>query len=242
MIRLQKYMAECGIASRRASEDIIAQGRVTVNGQPAAVGQSVEPGTDTILVDGQPAGRDQKVYIVLNKPAGTVTTAKDTHGRDTVLDCVHGLPERVFPIGRLDQDTEGVLLLTNDGELANRLLHPRYGVDKIYLARVWGRVRQDTLRALVAGVDLEDGHAAAVAAEIDNSFPHRDQATTCLQLTLREGRKREVKRLCEAVGHRVKHLKRVSFAGINTSGLRPGQWRYLSGIEIQMLQRKVGLR
>ena len=238
-MRLQKYLAECGVASRRACEALIAEGRVTVNGATALIGQSIEPGRDEVRVDGQLAGVDDKVYIVLNKPAGTVTTAKDTHGRDTVLDCVQGLPERVFPVGRLDQDTEGVLLLTNDGELANRLLHPRYGVDKIYLARVWGHVKPATLHRLVEGVELEDGPAAAIAVEMDES--RRDSATTYLQLTLREGRKREVKRLCEAVGHRVRRLRRLSFAGITANGLRPGQWRYLSGVEVRMLRHKVGL-
>ncbi|HEO71527.1 MAG TPA: rRNA pseudouridine synthase, partial [Candidatus Hydrogenedentes bacterium] len=142
-MRLQRYLAACGVASRRASEGLIEAGRVTVNGVVARVGDSICPERDTVLLDGEPVVLDAKLYVVLNKPKGVVTTVKDTHRRKTVLDCLEGAPGRVFPVGRLDMDVEGVLLLTNDGELAQRLMHPRYEVDKVYVAVVEGRMRPE---------------------------------------------------------------------------------------------------
>lgn len=236
-MRLQKYLAECGVASRRASEQLIEAGRVCVNGVPAALGQRIDPGQDQIAVDGAPLVRDEKVYVVLNKPGGVITTAKDTHGRATVLDCVEGVKARVYPVGRLDMDVEGVLLFTNDGELAHRLMHPRYGIDKEYIAVVYGGVSPETARRMEAGIRLDDGVAQAARVAILQQAPNRSR----ISLTLREGRKHEVKRLCAAAGHPVRSLRRAAFCGITAEGLRPGEWRYLSTDEVQRIRAAVKL-
>lgn len=236
-VRLQKYLAECGVASRRACEQLILAGRVKVNGTPAAIGCSIEPETDDILVDGKPLARDEKVYIVLNKPAGTVTTANDTHGRKTVLDCVKGSRARVFPVGRLDMDVEGVLLLTNDGELAHRLIHPSFEVEKIYHAWVRGMFSEEAGKRLERGVMLEDGMTAPAQV----SVLRKSQNSTLIQLTIHEGRKREVKRMCAEVGHPVRSLQRVAFGELRAYGLRPGEWRYLTPEEIAALRSRAGL-
>ena len=236
-VRLQKYLAECGVASRRACEQLILAGRVKVNGTPAAIGCSIEPETDDILVDGKPLARDEKVYIVLNKPAGTVTTANDTHGRKTVLDCVKGSRARVFPVGRLDMDVEGVLLLTNDGELAHRLIHPSFEVEKIYHAWVRGMFSEEAGKRLERGVMLEDGMTAPAQVGV----LRKSQNSTLIQLTIHEGRKREVKRMCAEVGHPVRSLQRVAFGELRAYGLRPGEWRYLTPEEIAALRSRAGL-
>lgn len=236
-VRLQKYLAECGVASRRACENLIIAGRVKVNGAPAAIGCSIDPETDDILVDGKPLARDEKVYIVLNKPAGTVTTANDTHGRKTVLECVKGARARVFPVGRLDMDVEGVLLLTNDGELAHRLIHPSFEVEKIYHAWVRGMFGEEAGKRLERGVMLEDGMTAPAQV----SVLRKSQNSTLIQLTIHEGRKREVKRMCAEVGHPVRSLQRVAFGELRAYGLRPGEWRYLTPEEIAALRSRAGL-
>ena len=166
MIRLQKYLAECGIASRRASEALILEGRVTVNGEAAALGCRVSPGEDTVAVNGEPIGAEPKTYVLLNKPAGVVSTMADTHGRKTVADCVRDVPARVVPVGRLDIDVEGVLLLTNDGELAHRLIHPSYEIEKVYHAWVEGCAGEEALEQIRKGVPLEDGLTAPAQARI----------------------------------------------------------------------------
>jgi 23S rRNA pseudouridine2605 synthase len=237
VIRLQKYLAECGVASRRASEGLILAGRVQVNGAVAAIGCSIDPETDTVAVDGRPLAKDEKVYIVLNKPAGSVTTANDTHGRKTVLDCVRGAKARVFPVGRLDMDVEGVLLLTNDGELAHRLIHPSFEVEKVYHAWVRGIFNETAAARLEKGVLLEDGMTAPARVQILK----QSKNSTLIELTLHEGRKREVKRMCAEVGHPVRILQRVAFGELRANGLRPGEWRYLSAGEISMLRRRAGL-
>jgi len=237
-VRLQKYLADCGIASRRASERLIAEGRVVVNGEVAAVGITVEPGKDKVVLDNQTVSMDRKVYIVLNKPEGTVTTAADTHGRPTVLECVQGVGARVFPVGRLDMDVEGVLVMTNDGELAHRLIHPSFEVDKVYIAWVEGAMTAETAIRLEQGVLLDDGLTAPCKCIILNE----GKDITQIQLTLHEGRKREVKRMCAAVGHRVRKLFRLSFANVKARGLRPGEWRYLSESEIKGLKKLAGLK
>lgn len=237
-VRLQKYLADCGVASRRASEKLIAEGRVTINGEVAALGASVEPGVDAIVLDNKPVSLDRKVYVVLNKPVGTVTTASDTHGRPTILECVQGVGARVFPVGRLDMDVEGVLLLTNDGELAHRLIHPKFEVHKVYLVWVEGRMTPETAIRLEQGVLLEDGLTAPCKCVILN----QGKEVTQIELTLHEGRKREVKRMCAAVGHRVRKLLRLSFANVKARGLRPGEWRYLSDAEVKGLKKLAGLK
>jgi pseudouridine synthase len=189
------------------------------------------------LDDARVALDEEKVYILLNKPQGVVTSAKDTHKRPTVIDCLKGVRHRVFPVGRLDMDTEGALLLTNDGEMAFRLTHPRYEVRKVYLAWVNGAVSTEKAAALAKGVELEDGPAAPAHVEILKQWPHE----TLLRLTLHEGRKHEVKRMCAAVGHEVRRLRRVSVGGITAEGLQPGQWRYLRRPELAKLRRFTGL-
>lgn len=236
-MRLQRYLALCGIASRRASETLIREGRVTVNGAIAALGSSVDPDHDEVRVNGKPIRRERPVYILLHKPKGTITTVDDPQGRRTVLDCLQGVRARVYPVGRLDLDVSGVLLLTNDGELAQRLTHPRYGVTKVYIATVRGHVSDETLRRLETGVPLADGVSAPARAAILG----RDKDTTRLRLTLHEGRKREVKRMCAEIGHDVVKLRRTLFAGIEAGSLRPGQWRWLRPAEVAHLRRLVKL-
>ena len=237
MVRLQKYLADCGVASRRAAEGLIADGRVSINGAVATVGQQVTPGEDQVTLDGQPVGVDKKVYIILNKPEDAVTTAADTHGRKTVLDCIHGVRARVFPVGRLDMDVEGALLLTNDGELAYRLMHPKFEVKKIYMARVRGRMRTAAVRQIEEGVELDDGVTAPAGCKVVN--PGHD--ATLIRLTLHEGKKREVKRMCAAVGHPVLSLHRIAFGNVRVRNMRPGEWRYLTDEEIQGLRKLAGL-
>jgi len=238
VLRLQKYLAACGIASRRKAEELIEQGRVSVNGQVAHVGESVDPSVDVVEFDGVAVTAERKVYIILNKPEGVVTTAKDTHRRKTVMDCLEGVNARVFPVGRLDLDVEGALLLTNDGELSNRLMHPRYEIQKVYMAWVRGRVTQEDAARLRRGIELDDGMTAPAGIDILERQPDR----TLVRLCLHEGRKREVKRMLDAVGHRVISLRRVSVAGIDAQGLRVGEWRYLGKQEISQLMRLAGLQ
>jgi len=232
-MRLQQYLARCGVASRRAAEKLIEEGRIEVNGHVAALGESVNPVSDIVTHNGRRVQEEQFVYILLNKARNVVTTAMDTHGRRTVLDGLQGVSARVFPVGRLDMDVQGALLLTNDGELAHRLMHPSFETPKVYLATVRGRVLPQTIALIERGILLDDGPAAPAQAAILRAGAR----VTTLRLTLHEGRKHEVKRICEAAGHRVIELRRVSFAGITTRGLRPGQWRYLSDEEVAALRR-----
>lgn len=236
-VRLQKFLAECGVDSRRGCEQRIREGKVQVNGATAELGQQIVPGVDHIIVDGRPVVSDKKIYVVLNKPANCITTLKDTHGRKTVMDFLKGIDVRVFPVGRLDSDVEGVLLFTNDGDLAFRLMHPSFQIHKTYLAWVTGLVTPDTLKCLEQGVPLEDGVSAPAKAELLQA----GNKASLVKLVLHEGKKREVKRMCAAVGHPVENLHRVDFAGIHVKGLRPGEWRRLTRDEIQRLRQCVGL-
>jgi 23S rRNA pseudouridine2605 synthase len=236
-MRLQRYLAGCGISSRRNAEKLVESGRVEVNGAVAKLGDTIDPEKDVVTCDGKPVHAEGTVYVVLNKPKETVTSARDTHGRKTVIDCVEGVGARVFPVGRLDVDVEGALLLTNDGDLAFRLMHPKYQIEKVYLAAVSGEVTREALTQIEQGVPLEDGLTAPAKAAIVN----KGRGTTLLRLTLHEGRKREVKRMCAALGHPVRELQRVSVAGITAKGLRPGEWRYLTPHEIDELRKMSGL-
>jgi 23S rRNA pseudouridine2605 synthase len=231
--RLQKVLAIRGFGSRRVCEELIAEGRVTVNGEVAVLGRRVDTAADRVEVDGVPVGvRPDLVYYLLNKPAGVVTTAKDTHGRPTVIDIVPGEP-RVFPVGRLDVDTEGLLLLTNDGELAQRLTHPSHGVDKEYLAEVdGGTVSHGALRRLRDGIELDDGMTAP--ADVSQPTPG------ILRITIHEGRNRQVRRMCEAVGHPVKRLVRVRIGTLHDRSLPPGAWRRLTDAELVALIEHLG--
>ena len=229
--RLQKVLAQRGYGSRRVCEELIEAGRVTVNGDVAVLGRRIDPEHDLVEVDGRYVGvRPDLVYYLLNKPTGVVTTAKDPQGRRTVVDLVPSEP-RVFPVGRLDYDTEGLLLLTNDGELTNRLTHPRYGVEKEYLAEVEGIVSPGSLRRLREGVELEDGMTAPATV----SQPDRG----VLRIAIHEGRNRQVRRMCEAVGHPVVRLVRVRIGPITDRRLPPGSWRALSSDELKALEQAV---
>lgn len=229
--RLQKVLAATGWGSRRSCEELIAAGRVTVNGEVAELGRRVDPMRDLIEVDGAPVGvKPGLVYYLLNKPTGVVTTAKDTHGRKTVVDLVPREP-RVFPVGRLDVDTEGLLLLTNDGDLAHRISHPSRGVEKEYLVHVRGRVAPGELRRLREGVELDDGMTAP--AEASQPTPG------VLRITIHEGRNRQVRRMCEAVGHPVLRLVRTRIGPITDRNLRPGDWRELSTGERRSLTEAI---
>ena len=226
--RLQKVLAALGWGSRRACEELIAAGRVTVNGEKAVLGRRVDPQHDLIEVDGAPVGaRPGLVHYLLNKPAGVVSTAKDPHGRRTVVDLVPAEP-RVFPVGRLDADTEGLLLVTNDGELANRVAHPRHGVAKEYLATVaGGPVSPAAIRRLREGVELEDGPTAP--AKVSQPEPG------VLRITIHEGRNRQVRRMCDAVGHPVTRLVRTRIGPLRDHRLAPGTWRPLTLGEVRQL-------
>lgn len=229
--RLQKVLAQRGLGSRRACEELIAEGRVTVNGEVAILGRRVEVQTDRIEVDGAPlAVQPGLVYYLLNKPRGVVTTLADPQRRQIVTDFVPHDP-RVFPVGRLDADTEGLLLLTNDGDLAHRLTHPSYGIEKEYLAEVAGRPSASAVRTLREGVELEDGITAP--AKVALSPPN------LLRITIHEGRNRQVRRMCDAVGHPVRRLVRVRVGPINDRKLKPGVWRELSLAEVRALERSV---
>ena len=226
-MRLNAYLARAGIASRRGSDDLIKEGRVKVNDEPGQLNTYVHAG-DRVEVDGEPVAAQQLTYVLLNKPAGTVTTASDPQGRPTVVQLVDEVPERIVPVGRLDADTTGALLLTNDGALAHRLAHPRYGVEKVYEVDVDGQPSAEAISRLEAGVELDDGVTAPAQARVLQ--PSR------IELTLHEGRKHQVKRMCEAVGHPVRRLHRARYAGLTVEGLEPGQWRELEPSEVKRLR------
>src|SRR5579859_1150164 len=225
-MRLNAYLARAGVASRRTADELIKAGRVTVNGKPGGLNTFVET-RDRVEADGKPVAKQRLAYLLLHKPAGVVTAARDPRGRPTVVGLAPTEP-RVVPVGRLDADTTGALLLTNDGELAHRLSHPRYEVDKVYVADVAGEPTDETLRRLAEGVDLDDGRTAP--AKVRRVGPSR------IELTLHEGRKHQVKRMCEAVGHPVRALHRRAYAGLTLGNLRPGQWRELKSDEVERLR------
>jgi 23S rRNA pseudouridine2605 synthase len=227
--KLQKVLAAAGVASRRVCEELIMEGRVRVNGEVAGVGTRVDADVDVLEVDGALVStRADLVHYLLHKPAGVVTTAKDTHGRPTVVELVPDEP-RVFPVGRLDADTEGLLLLTNDGELTNRLTHPSHGVEKEYLAEVQGMPSRGALRQLREGVELEDGRTAPAKASL--------VAPGVVRIVVHEGRNRQVRRMCEAVGHPVTRLVRTRIGTLTDTKLKPGEWRPLSPDEVAALAK-----
>ena len=230
--RLQKVLARAGYGSRRACEELIEEGRVTVDGEVAQLGRRVDARTQRVEVDRVPVSASPDlVYYLLNKPAGVVTTASDTHGRPTVVELVPDEP-RVFSVGRLDAETEGLLLLTNDGDLAHRLTHPSFGIDKEYLAEIDGRPSAADVGRLRRGVELDDGITAPAKVTLLDA--------TVLRITIHEGRNRQVRRMCEAVGHPVTRLVRTRIGPIVDRRLRPGEWRTLSAAEIRRLQATSG--
>jgi 23S rRNA pseudouridine2605 synthase len=224
-MRLNAYLARAGITSRRGAEELIMAGRVRVNGEVAGLATFVER-RDTVEVDGARVEAEPLTYVLLHKPPGVVTTARDPHGRPTVVGLV-GHERRVVPVGRLDADTTGALLLTNDGPLAHRLMHPRYEVDKVYEADVEGEPDEADLARLRMGIELEDGRTAPASVELIG--PGR------VRLTIHEGRKHQVKRMLEAVGHSVRRLHRSSYAGLTLDGLELGHWRELTPDEVERL-------
>jgi 23S rRNA pseudouridine2605 synthase len=226
-VRLNAWLARAGVASRRKADELIKAGRVTVNGEPGRLNTFVGA-HDDVRLDGRPLARQALAYVLLHKPAGVVTTASDPQGRPTVVGLVSHAA-RVVPVGRLDADTTGALLLTNDGDLAHRLAHPRYQVDKVYEAEVEGEPSDEALRTLAAGVDLDDGRTAPARAR--RLGPRR------VELTVHEGRKHQVKRMLAAVGHPVRALHRQRYAQLTVEGLGPGEWRELTAAEVEALRR-----
>ena len=234
--RLQKILSQAGVASRRESETIIQEGRVAVNGVVVTeLGTKADPDTDSITVDGKELSIDeQRVYLLLYKPVGYMTTMKDPEGRPIVTDLLTGIKERVYPIGRLDYNTEGLLLLTNDGALANILMHPSHEVDKGYLVRVSGQVSPLQIKKLTDGVKLEDGMTApAKVLQVSES-----EQNTWISITIHEGRYRQVRRMCEAVGLNVVRLKRARYDFLVIGDMKPGDFRFLEPDEVARLRRK----
>jgi pseudouridine synthase len=226
-MRLNAWLARAGVASRRKSDELIKAGRVTVNGSPGQLNTFVAA-DDDVRLDGRPLVKQRLAYVLLNKPAGVVTTASDPQGRATVVGLV-AHPSRVVPVGRLDAETTGALLLTNDGDLAHRLAHPRYEVDKVYEVETDRPIDDTQLRRLAEGVELEDGRTARAAA--------RRLGDGRIELTIHEGRNRQVRRMLEAVGCRVTHLHRSRYGPLTVEGLEPGAWRELEPLEVERLRR-----
>ncbi len=234
--RIQKVMAEQGLCSRRAAEQIIAEGRVKVNGHPAKVGDKMDINRDTLMIDGQRVRlvrKQELYYLMLNKPRGYVTTTSDERGRKTVMDLLADFPARVFPIGRLDKDSEGMLLLTNDGDFANLMMHPSHGVSKLYRVTVRPRAEESQVIALSEGVTLDDGtvtQPAVIKIVVD------EPGRTVMEMTIKEGKNRQIRRMCEAVGLEVIRLRRSAMGAVKLGMLQPGQYRELSKSEVSALR------
>jgi pseudouridine synthase len=252
-VRLQKALSQAGLASRRAAEKLIAEGRVTVNGATVReMGTKADPVIDDIRVDGRRVkGREPLRYILLNKPTGYVTTRMDPQRRPTVIELLGGVREYVYPVGRLDYDTEGLLLLTNDGDLAARLTHPRHGVERTYEARVAGVPDEHHLERLRAGIPLEGRRTLPAEVELLTNrasagrkagHHDRDKRESILRVTIREGRKRQVRRMCEAIGHPVRVLRRIRIGPLSDRRLKPGEWRELTPQEIRALRTSAPTR
>jgi len=237
-MQLNKYLALCGVAARRKANTVIVQGRVVVNKEVVKkLGYKVDPEKDKIFLDGRLLKPPQIYkYILMNKPAGVITSVEDDRNRKTVVDLI-GANERLFPVGRLDYDTEGVLLITNDGELSYRLSHPKYEVDKVYQAWVDGYVTEEALKKLAEGIAINPGVIVKGEAKILS----RKGKKTLVKISVHEGKKRQIKRMMKAIGHPVIQLKRTQFAGLTVDGLKSGEWRELTGEEIKELYTQVGL-
>jgi 23S rRNA pseudouridine2605 synthase len=239
LIRLQRAIAQAGLASRRAAEEMIRQGRVIVNGHVVQeLGTRVDLKHDTVLVDRKPLSAiSKKIYLLLYKPSNYVTTTRDPHGRKTVLDIIEKTPIRLFPVGRLDYDAEGLIVLTNDGDLAHRLQHPRFGVLKTYQVKVKGHPQEPALNALRTGVRLDEGRTAAAEVDVIRTLPQ----SSWLKMVLHQGWYRQIKRMCEAVGHRVLKIRRIGYGPLQIGQLTPGGYRHLTRAEIRQLYRLVQL-
>ena len=239
MVRINKYLSMCGVTSRRGAEALIAEGLVTINDITIdKVGVMIDEENDVVKVEGMPVSPvTENVYVVFNKPTNVMTTLNDPFKRKTIVHFLKQLMHRVYPVGRLDYDTEGVLLLTNDGDLAFRLAHPRYQVPKVYEALVKGHFMRENAEKMQKGIKLEDGATGKARADVLGYVKN----STRVRLILTEGRKREVKQLCKAVGHPVEHLRRVEFAGVTARNLKIGDWRFLTSHEVSRLKALVGL-
>ncbi|WP_028309529.1 pseudouridine synthase [Desulfitibacter alkalitolerans] len=237
MERLQKFLAAAGIASRRKSEELIQQGRVKVNGQVVTtLGAKIDPSRDRIHIDGKPLDtKEEPVYILLNKPKGYISTVRDTHGRKTVMDLIPKHMGRLYPVGRLDSQTTGLLLLTNDGELTYKLTHPKHEFSKTYRTLVKGKITHEAINQLEQGIPLEDG---LTAPAIVNVLEIKD-GKSLVEITIHEGKNRQVRRMFQAVGFPVQNLKRISFGFLNLKGVSPGKFRMLTSYEINNLKRSV---
>lgn len=238
-MRLNKFLAAAGVASRRGSEALILSGRVLVNGRPAdGLGTVIDPDADTVTVDGRRVEQEPSpVYILLNKPAGVLTTVSDPFGRQTVMHLLTGVTSRVFPVGRLDGDTEGLLLLTNDGDLAHAVMHPRFSLEKEYDVLVEGRPSTESLRRLATGVPIDDRMTAPATVRVRA----QEAGGTRLSIVLHEGRKRQVRRMCAFIGYPVLALRRVRVGPLTVADVPVGQWRPLTDDEIAALKQAVGL-
>jgi 23S rRNA pseudouridine2605 synthase len=232
-VRLQKYLAGCGIASRRKAEEMISQGRITVDGEViTAMGAQIDPATQEIRLDGKlVTPHDDLLYILLNKPQGYVTTLSDPQGRPIVTSLLHGIKARLFPVGRLDLDTEGALILTNDGELAQKIQHPSHEVTKTYEAQVLGRPAEKMLQKLEHGILLEEKKTAPAKLTVIA----RQSGTTSIRITIHEGRKRQVRKMFQAIGHPVIHLKRIAYGHLLLQGLKIGKYRFLTPEDLKKI-------
>ena len=239
LVRLNKYLSQAGAASRREADRLITDGRISVNGRVQdELGVKIDDEKDRVELDGRPVRKDERLlHVLMNKPIGAVVSLRDPFGRTTVRDLLVGLKARVFPVGRLDTDSSGALLLTNDGDLAFRLAHPRFEVPKVYLAKVEGVPSDESIEKLRKGIFLEGKRTAPAKA----SLMSRSGPNGLVRITIHEGRKREVRKMFEALGHPVKDLKRTEFAGLTLEGLRPGAWRLLDAGEVRRLRKRAGL-
>lgn len=242
MERLQKIISRAGAASRREAEKMILAGRVQLNGQVVTeLGTQAEPGKDRIAIDGQELKLSvPRLYFLLNKPKGYISAVKDDRGRQTVIDLLPEVKEYIYPVGRLDYDTEGLLILTNDGEMMNGLLHPRHEIAKTYIAEAQGVLKQGQLQCLADGVLLEDGMTAPAKVKLLKTA--KDHSSCTVQLTIHEGRNRQVRRMLQAVGHRVLNLRRIGFAGLNLQGVALGDYRRLTQDEAAALKKLAGVQ
>lgn len=235
MERLQKFIASCGVASRRKAEELIESGKVRVNGRKVTeLGVKVDPMKDKVMVDGQLLAVEKPVYYLMNKPKGVITSVTDPQGRETVMDYIKNEKRRIYPIGRLDLHTEGLLLLTNDGELAQNLTHPSKGVEKTYEVRIKGRVNDTDLQVIADGVLLEDG-VTAPATLVDLGFDDHNGVHE-VEITIHEGRNRQVRRMFEHFGYRIHNLKRIAYGGLTLSGVKRGGVRQLTQREVSALK------
>jgi pseudouridine synthase len=233
--RLQKFLSSAGVASRRQAEKLMLEGRVTVNGKPATeLGIKIDPQNDHVKVDGKLVHSERLSYVLLNKPKGTICTMDDPEGRPKVVDLVRGVKARLFPVGRLDFDTTGALLLTNDGELANQLMHPSHKFPKTYVAKVKGVPTKENLEKMQTGLYIDGKRTAPAEARIMNV---KDK-NAVIELVLREGRNKQVKRMCQAIGHPVMRLNRPAYGFLAVDGMGPGEWRHLDPQEVELLKKE----